>query len=95
MRALGLHHEYRSVSEDNYVGQSLTLRVIEAVRFLGRSLTDCLQGRSVDTVKEEEMGSLNLISVMRRQALVKGPAGLIHVWECGASVTGLLIPSLG
>ncbi|MEM7139887.1 MAG: alpha/beta hydrolase [Actinomycetota bacterium] len=91
---IGVRHEYRSVRGGNHVGRSLGPRVVEALRFLGRSLRDATPDPMLDMI-EAGMEEQHLASGMKRETVIDGPAGPIQVWEYGSGEPVLLIPSLG
>ena len=91
---IGLRHEYRSVRGANHVGRSLGPRVVDALRFVGRSLTPPEPDPEVEMVSEFMQVS-HESSGFRRSRLVDGPKGPIEVWEYGDGEPVLMLPSLG
>ncbi|MDG2025885.1 MAG: alpha/beta fold hydrolase [Acidimicrobiales bacterium] len=91
---VGIRHEYRSVRGGNHIGRSLGPRLIDALRFLGRSLEEATEDEQLSLVKAG-LPQFDLTNELKRETVIEGPTGPIQVWEYGDGEPVLLIPSLG
>lgn len=95
----GLSHEYRLVRGANHVGPSVGPRLIDALRFIGRTLKpDSTQ--SVSSIVEVEtfaaqVRELEEVAGYRHARQIQGPDSKITVRAQGEGPRVVLLPSLG
>jgi pimeloyl-ACP methyl ester carboxylesterase len=91
---VGLVHEYRSVRGANHVGRTLGPRMIDALGFVGRSLSERGSDPELEVITAG-MQDVHEAGGFRRSTTVEGPAGPIEVWEYGDGPPVVMLPSLG
>lgn len=97
--AHGIDHEYRLVRGANHLGPTLNGRLVDAFRFIGRTL----ERRGLPSADPDPrismfaafVAPLEVTGGYRRTEIVTGPAGPIEVRVQGQGPTVVLVPSLG
>ena len=90
----GIDHEYRSVRGADHVGATMAPRLLDALGFIGRSLTP-------PQPDDQREAMVPLVEAMRRDSgyertvIVDGPAGPIDVRLVGEGPAVVMLPSLG
>ncbi len=97
----GVAHEYRLVRGGDHVGPSVGPRILDALRFLGRTLKPPSDaGHSVHSIVEVEtfasqVAELEEKTGYRRSTVVDGRKGRLRIEITGEGPTMVMLPSLG
>ncbi|MEM7285353.1 MAG: alpha/beta fold hydrolase [Actinomycetota bacterium] len=90
----GIDHEYRSVRGANHIGATTAPRLLDALSFIGRSLTPAQPDEQLE-MTVPFFDAMRRESGYERTVVVEGPAGPVEARLVGEGPAVVMLPSLG